>query len=124
MDQRFESIIFVAESTDDEFDLWLVCMRWCRASAVSEQLFSQVAGELVLIFEDEFLVLVDIAKTSSVGQFIARIDGGMFYIVEGEWNQDFLDEIEQFPNCTHDDQIDGTTVLWEMLAKFQQLVMA
>jgi predicted phage terminase large subunit-like protein len=56
--------------------------------------------------------------------WLARIDGGMFYMVEGDWNQDFLDEIEQFPNCPHDDQIDATTVLWEMLAKFQQLVMA
>jgi predicted phage terminase large subunit-like protein len=56
--------------------------------------------------------------------WLARIDGGMFYMVEGEWNQDYIDEIEQFPNCANDDQIDATTVLWEMLTKFQPVMIA
>lgn len=49
--------------------------------------------------------------------WIAKIDAGMFVMVEGDWNQDFLDELEQFPNGTHDDQIDAVTVLYELFAK-------
>lgn len=46
--------------------------------------------------------------------WLATIAADNFFIVEGEWNQDLLDELEQFPNCVHDDQVDGITVLWEM----------
>ena len=76
MDQRFESVILVAEATDDEFDLRLVGVRWCCAGAISEQFFGEVTGELVFVFEYEFFVFVDVAKTSSVGQGIARLHGG------------------------------------------------
>lgn len=56
--------------------------------------------------------------------WLAKIDGGKFFIIEGTWNQDFLDELEQFPNGDHDDQIDAVTVLWEMLAGAHRLVLA
>jgi predicted phage terminase large subunit-like protein len=56
--------------------------------------------------------------------WIAKIDGGKFFMVEGAWNQDFLDELEQFPNGENDDQIDAVTVLWEMIAGSKKLVLA
>lgn len=56
--------------------------------------------------------------------WIARIDGGMFFMVEGTWNQDFLDELESFPNSEHDDQVDAVTVLWEMVGKTSKMLLA
>ena len=57
--------------------------------------------------------------------WIAKIDGGKFFIVTGgTWAQDFLDELKQFPNGSHDDQIDAVTVLWEMLGGKHRMVLA
>lgn len=52
MDQRFESIIFVTKSIDNDFDLRLVRVCWCCTRAVREQFFGQVAGELVFVVEE------------------------------------------------------------------------
>ena len=62
VDQRFESIILVAEATDDDFDLRLVRLRGCCAGTISEQFFGEVASELVFDFKDECLVFVNVAK--------------------------------------------------------------
>lgn len=35
-----------------------------------------------------------------------KAEGGMLKIVSGGWNEDFLDEIEIFPDGLHDDQVD------------------
>lgn len=57
--------------------------------------------------------------------WIAKIDAGKFFIVTGgTWAQDFLDELKQFPNGTHDDQVDAVTVLWEMLGGKHRMVLA
>lgn len=37
----------------------------------------------------------------------AQAEGGNFRIVEGTWNQVFLDELESFPEGSHDDQVDA-----------------
>jgi predicted phage terminase large subunit-like protein len=56
--------------------------------------------------------------------WLATIAADNLFIVEGLWNQDFLDELRQFPNCTHDDQVDAVTVLWEMASNDDVLLMA
>jgi predicted phage terminase large subunit-like protein len=63
-------------------------------------------------------------KVGRANPWLAKVDGGMFYLVRGIWNQDFLDELEQFPNGAHDDQIDAVTILWAMSQRQQVLVMA
>lgn len=35
------------------------------------------------------------------------IDAGNFHVVNEEWTQDFMDEIEAFPDSSHDDQVDA-----------------
>jgi phage terminase large subunit-like protein len=35
-------------------------------------------------------------------------------VVRGDWNKDFLDELQNFPNGQHDDQVDAVSVAWEM----------
>jgi predicted phage terminase large subunit-like protein len=54
-------------------------------------------------------------KVGRATPWLAKIDGGMFFMVRGAWNQDFMHELEQFPNGTHDDQVDAVTVLNEMV---------
>ena len=38
-----------------------------------------------------------------------KSEAGMFKIVAGEWNEEFLDEIEIFPDGLHDDQVDAVS---------------
>lgn len=61
-------------------------------------------------------------KVGRANPWLAKIDGGMFYVVRGPWISDFMTELEQFPNGTHDDQIDAVTVLWEMTRKREKFV--
>lgn len=63
-------------------------------------------------------------KVGRATPWTAKVDAGMFYLVRGPWNRDFLHELEQFPNGAHDDQIDAVSVLWDMVRKRQQLVLA
>ena len=39
-----------------------------------------------------------------------RLYGGLVYVVDGDWNEPFFDEVEQFPHGDHDDQIDMVSV--------------
>ncbi len=54
----------------------------------------------------------------------AKVDGGMFYIVRGPWNADFLAELGSFPNGTHDDQVDAVSVLWDAVHRQKKLLIA
>ncbi len=38
-----------------------------------------------------------------------KAEAGMFKLVAGVWNEDFLDEIEIFPDGLHDDQVDAVS---------------
>lgn len=47
--------------------------------------------------------------------FIAAVESQRFYMLEAEWNRDFLDEFEQFPNGEHDDQVDPCAIGYDIL---------
>ena len=38
-------------------------------------------------------------------------------LIKGAWNRDFLDEISNFPNAAHDDQVDSASGAHEKLSK-------
>jgi predicted phage terminase large subunit-like protein len=42
-------------------------------------------------------------------------EAGNVYIVKGDWNKDFLDEMELFPEGPHDDQTDGASGAFSQL---------
>ncbi len=46
----------------------------------------------------------------------ARVDAGLVDVVRGSWTQDFIDELCSFPGGKHDDQVDGATGAYTMLA--------
>jgi len=44
-------------------------------------------------------------------------EAGNVKLVRGDWNQAFLDEIDDFPHGVHDDQVDSTSGAYNALAK-------
>jgi predicted phage terminase large subunit-like protein len=46
-------------------------------------------------------------KETRADPFAAQVQAGNVSILTGNWNRALLDEMEQFPNGKHDDQIDG-----------------
>ncbi|MDI1338010.1 MAG: phage terminase large subunit [Lacunisphaera sp.] len=63
-------------------------------------------------------------KVTRANPWLALLDAGKFHMVRGAWNQDFTQEVEQFPNGLHDDQVDAVSLLWEMARKRQALRVA
>jgi predicted phage terminase large subunit-like protein len=47
--------------------------------------------------------------------WLNKIEAGRFCIVRGNWNKDFIAELQVFPAGAHDDQIDAISVGWERL---------
>lgn len=45
----------------------------------------------------------------------SRLEDGIIYCVRGEWNQEFFDEMDYFPNAEHDDMVDAVSGAWGML---------
>lgn len=56
--------------------------------------------------------------------WIAILEAGDLYLVEGPWNTDFTDELVAFPNGEHDDQVDTVSALFEWQNKKTKLLMA
>lgn len=49
--------------------------------------------------------------------FAARVDAERVFIVDGTWNEPFLDEVCAFPKGAKDDQVDGCSGAYDMLAE-------
>lgn len=64
------------------------------------------------------------AKALRAQPWFNLIEAGRFYMVAGEWNYDFLQELEFFPSGKHDDQIDAVSIAREVLADRVQLLIA
>lgn len=45
----------------------------------------------------------------------AQAEAGNVSLVQGDWNEAFLDELCMFPNAAHDDQVDGASGAFDML---------
>ncbi len=48
-------------------------------------------------------------KTARAQPAASKAEGGLLHVVRGRWTDEFLDEIELFPNSRHDDQVDALT---------------
>lgn len=64
-------------------------------------------------------VRVDKKRSSKITAALplsAQVEQGNVYLIKGDWNEDFLTEMENFcPDCAHDDQVDSTTGAYNML---------
>lgn len=56
-------------------------------------------------------------KVTNALPFAARVGQQFVDIVEGHWNDDFLDELMSFPRGAHDDQVDAAAGAYEMLER-------
>jgi predicted phage terminase large subunit-like protein len=54
-------------------------------------------------------------KMTRAMPFIAQCEAGNVKLVRGDWVQDFLDELETFPNGAHDDQVDTASGAYRKL---------
>lgn len=48
--------------------------------------------------------------------FATRWDAGEVWLLEGDWNQEYTDELCNFPGAKHDDQVDGSATAFHELA--------
>jgi predicted phage terminase large subunit-like protein len=53
----------------------------------------------------------------------AQAEAGNVKIVRGLWNQDFLRELENFPQGNHDDQVDALSGAYEHLATYRKIIL-
>lgn len=56
------------------------------------------------------------SKEIRAGPFIAQAEGGNVRLLEGEWNEDYIEELVAFPNSTYKDQMDGTSGAFNKIA--------
>lgn len=47
----------------------------------------------------------------------SRLEDGIIFCVRGEWNQEFFDQMDFFPNAEHDDDIDAVSGAWKLLGE-------
>jgi predicted phage terminase large subunit-like protein len=45
------------------------------------------------------------------------IEAGRVTVVRGAWTKEFVEELEQFPEGIHDDQVDAVSIAHEELTK-------
>lgn len=55
------------------------------------------------------------SKALNASTYIAAIENHKVGMVEGHWNQNWLDEQETFPEGTHDDQVDATSGAYRLV---------
>lgn len=57
------------------------------------------------------------SKGVRAGPFRSQAEGGNVALVRGEWNEEYLTELENFPNGAHKDQVDGSSASFNSLAQ-------
>ena len=55
------------------------------------------------------------SKVLRTAPLASAAEAGNVRIVQGNWNEEFLDEFEVFPQGTHDDQVDAVSGAFEKL---------
>ena len=58
-----------------------------------------------------------VSKEARADAFAAQCEYGMVKLVEGAWNQLFIDELCAFPNGAHDDQVDAASAAFRALVR-------
>lgn len=59
------------------------------------------------------------AKAVRAGPFSSQVNAGNVRLVKGDWNKKFIEELRQFPNGKHDDQVDAGSLAFNELATIQ-----
>lgn len=54
-------------------------------------------------------------KETRAGPLRSQFEGGNVFLVQGDWNQDYIDELSVFPLGKNDDQVDGSSCAFNEL---------
>lgn len=54
-------------------------------------------------------------KVTNAMPWLGQAEAGNVKLVEGSWNEAFLDEVEEFPVGVHDDQVDAVSVAFHLI---------
>lgn len=57
------------------------------------------------------------SKSKRAAPFASQAEAGNVVLVAGEWNEEFLDEVEMFPDGNHDDQVDAASGAFTKVVK-------
>ena len=58
-------------------------------------------------------------KVMRANAWFAEAALGQFYMVQGNWNEGFLDQLSSFPEGRHDDRIDSVSGARQVIAPFK-----
>ncbi len=61
------------------------------------------------------------SKRQRAMPFASQAEAGNVYIVNGTWVENFLDEIESFPDGKHDDQVDAVSGAFKKLTEYDEV---
>ncbi|HSF71000.1 MAG TPA: phage terminase large subunit, partial [Methylotenera sp.] len=60
-------------------------------------------------------------KYTRATPFASRVNAGKVFMLRGEWNRAYLDELAVFPMGAHDDQVDSSSGAYDMLSNINML---
>jgi len=63
-------------------------------------------------------------KLMRAQDWLNALEAGKIFLCRGDWNKSFIDELTEFPEGEHDDQIDAISIAWESLVRKQKLLYA
>jgi predicted phage terminase large subunit-like protein len=63
------------------------------------------------------------AKEKNAAPLSSYAQSGNVYLLEGDWNEDFLEQIEAFPNSKHDDRVESAAGAFQCLSKEQEITI-
>lgn len=63
-------------------------------------------------------------KLMRAQDWLNKLEDRKVYLVEGDWNKDFIDELMTFPDGAHDDQVDAISIAFESLVRKGKLLIA
>lgn len=56
--------------------------------------------------------------------WLVKLEKGNMYCVRGPWTKDFIDELDNFPDGKHDDQVDAVSIAHELVERRKTLLIA
>lgn len=63
------------------------------------------------------------SKSVRAQPMAAAVTNGNLFLIDAAWNKNFIDEAEQFPNGTHDDQVDAASYAFNILSDGKPAVL-
>jgi predicted phage terminase large subunit-like protein len=92
-----------------------VAVRVEREGAASGKIVAYYYTKLLNGYAARFVPVPRASKFTRSGPFNAACERGDVYVVAGDWNDAFLDELTAFPTGNHDDQVDAAVGAYEEL---------